>query len=220
MHHSLSNIKAVGVDLDKTLYRDTPEMKDLVFKEIADKILKARPELISLENVYALYGDRKVHHELGSWSKLIELAGVDNPAETAKKCVASAKITNLIERDPDLANIIKDLSKKYFLFIITGSDRTFGYAKLKKIGIDPSLFKFSLYGDDPNFAPKTSPDSFRYFLSQSPYRPNEHIYIGDNPKADIQIPKSLGFKTIVIGPACEDADFSVARIHQIKKLLL
>lgn len=195
-------------------------MRALVFKEMANKILDARPDLTNIENVYALYDDRGLQNKLGSWSKLLELAGVNNPTETAKKCVASAKILNLIERDPNLSKIIEDLSKKYFLFIITGSTRSFGYKKLKKIGINPLLFKFSLFGDDPNFTPKTSPDSFRYFLSQSPYQANEHIYIGDNHKTDIQIPKSLGIKTIVVGQEYEDADFSVARIHQIKKLLL
>lgn len=221
MHQSLFTIRAVGVDLDKTLYVDTPEIRDLIFKEIAGKILEARPELMNLENVYAIYGNREMHLQLSSWSTLLELAGVSNPVEVAKKSVASAKVINLLKSDPDLAKIIKNLSKQYFLFIISGSERKFAYEKLKKIGIDFSLFKFSLFGDDPNFTPKTGPGSFLYFLSQSPFRrPNEHVYIGDNPKTDIQIPKSLGLKTIVVGPACEGADFSVSHIHQIKELLL
>lgn len=220
MHPSFSKIKAVGFDLDKTLYRETPAMRNLVFTEITKRILSVKPDLKTIKNVIKLYGDPTLHAQLGAWSALLAFAGVDNSAEVSKECVASARVVTLIPPDKKLAKIIKNLSQKYHLFLITGSTKSYGTEKLQKIGINPAWFDFSLFADDKNFVSKTSPDSFRYFLTQSSYKPHEHVYIGDNLIADVKNPKSLGMRTILVGSSCVDADFSVTHIHQIGELLL
>ena len=61
---------------------------------------------------------------------------------------------------------------------------------------------------------------FSYFLRISEYPAHEHVYVGDNLKGDILPPKSLGMRTIAVGKEIKEADFSVEKIYDIRKLLL
>lgn len=218
MHPIFAEIEAVGFDLDRTLYADTPEMKRRILEEIASKILEFKPELRNTQRVLAMYRQRAL--AVRSWPKVFEEIGIDKPFETAAACVDRAGIADLIPKDPRLVEILKRLKEKFYLFLITGSIRKKALIKLMKIGIDPNLFSFALFGDDPLFAPKNDPAVFRYFLSQSAYAPREHVYAGDNVETDVRVPRTLGMKTIAVGAESDEADFCVATIHEIETLLL
>lgn len=218
MHPLLSPIKSVGFDLDRTLYQETPEMTDRITENIAIEMLGLRPELENIQNTRRVC--EKKFQELRSWPQVLKKMGVPNPEEIVNRCLGLAEVIDLISKDEELVWILELLHQKFFLFMITGSPQKASLAKLRKIGINPKLFSFLLFGDSPHFFSKNGPESFLYFLSQSPYPPPEHVYIGDNLKSDIIVPKSLGIKTIMVGKLSEAADFSVIRIHDIEKLLL
>lgn len=212
------SIKAVGFDLDKTLYAETPEMEEIVHNAVVLKILEMRPEYGNLQNTRKIFLAK--YQEVKSWSKILLDIGIQNPTEVLMRCLATAHIEDLIQRDEVLINIIEALYKKYFLFIITGSTKMLSFAKLQKIGINPNLFKLSFFGDDERFTSKLEPNNFKYFLSKSQYAPSEHVYVGDNIQTDIIIPKNLGMKTILVGRQSPDADCSIFSIHDIGPLLL
>lgn len=218
MYASLSLIKAVGFDLDRTLYTDTTEMNERVAQEIFKAILKFKPELETIERVRAIY--TKKGEELRSWSRVLEEIGLENSGEVVKDCLDSADITDLIKDDRKLVQIMEQLSQKFFLFLITRSTRNHATKKLSRIGIPSGLFHFSSFGDDPHSLSERFGKNFKYFLSQSPYQPFEHVYIGDNPQTDIIPPKNLGMKTIIVGKYFKEADFSISNIHEIEHLLL
>lgn len=218
MHPGLASVKAVGFDLDRTLYTERPEMTARIEDEMYYAILKFKPELETITRAKEAYEKR--YSALRSWPKVLEEAGLRNPQETVIDCLALAGIADLIARDEELVRVIKLLHKKFFLFLITGSPRNLGIKKLLRIGINPDLFSFTLFGDDRHFFSKHGPESFLYFLSQSPHLPAEHVYIGDNVKTDILVPKSLGIRTMAIGRPCPEADFWVEHIHDIEELLL
>ena len=208
MHSSFSLIKAVGFDLDRTLYPDTPKMNERVAQEIFKAILKFKPELETTEKVETIY--KKRGEELGSWSKVLQELGEKNCQQIINDCLDSADITSLIKEDEKLVQILEQLRRKFFLFLITRSVQNQAVKKLIEIGIRPEIFNFSSFGDK----------NFQYFLSQSPYQPSEHVYIGDNIRTDIVAPKNLGMKTILVGKYFKEADFSVASIYEIECLLL
>lgn len=217
MHALFSLIKAVGFDLDRTLYPDTPEMNERVAQEIFKTILKFKPELETIERAASIY--RKRGKELHSWSKVLREVGVENCREVLNICLDSADITDLIKEDKKLVLIIEELHQMFWLFLVTGSIQSQAIKKLAKIGIRPELFHFSSFGDDPHSLSETSAKNFQHFLSKSPYQPSEHVYIGDDPQRDVIPPKSLGMKTILVGSYSREADFSVTNIHDIKYLL-
>ena len=51
MHKLFSLIKAVGFDLDRTLYTDTPEMRGVIYNTMATKALELKPSLKSVDKV-------------------------------------------------------------------------------------------------------------------------------------------------------------------------
>lgn len=220
MHERFIGIKAVGFDLDNTLYNETPEMKDVAIRKVAEKILEIMPQLETIENAKQTYWEK--YKALGSWSKLFrEEFGIVNPAPILLDCFEKAGTFNLIKKDDSLVASINLLAEKYFLFLITGSSKQLAYLKLGKIGIDPAVFKFSFFADDPFFKSKLMPDNYQYFLSRSRYQPHEHVYVGDTFDSDIFVPKSLGMKTIFVGESpVAEADYSISDIHAIRDLLL
>ena len=218
MHSFFYGIKAVGFDLDRTLYADTQEMSERVAQEVFKAILKFKPELETIEKVGSIY--KKRGEELHSWSKVLAEIGIKNDRKILNGCLDSANIADLIKKDEKLVQIMEELHKKFFLFLITRSERSQAIKKLTRIGIRPELFHFSFFGDDLHALSESFAKNFKYFLSQSPFQPPEHVYIGDDPRMDAIPPKNLGMKTILVGEYSPEADFSVANIYEIEALLL
>lgn len=218
MNATFAVVQAVGFDLDRTLYADVPEMGERIAWAVAAEILKVKPELETIERVMEIYVPecRKV----GSWSKVLQSLGLAEPKQIVNCCLETANIIDLIQPDDRLAAIMRQLSQRLYLFIITGSPRNQSIKKLAKLGIDQKFFSFCLFGDDPQFRPKTQPDSYAYFLSQSPFLPEQHVYVGDNRESDIVIPRALGMKTVAIGRSCSEADACIESIHEIENLFL
>lgn len=217
MHKLLSHVKAVGFDLDRTLYQDTPEMLERINQKVFKAILRFRPELQTIEQVRAMYGTRL--EKFGRWTVLKE-AGIQNYKEICAQCAHSANIIDLIEPDQKLVGIMKALKKRFYLFVLTRSRQGQSFKKLRRIGIRPEIFSFSLFGDDPYSLSTVLDKNFLYFLSQSPFRPTQHVFIGDDLEKDVSIPKSLGLKTILVGRYSSEADFCISHIHKIENLLL
>lgn len=208
MHPCFFQIKAVGFDLDRTLYPDTLEMNERIAQEVFKTILRFKPELETIERVREIYQSRV--EELQNWAKVLKEIGVENCQEVVSSCLNSANIVELIKKDDKLVRILEKLQRRFFLFLITRSTTSEALRKLAKIGIRPELFQFSSFENK----------DFQYFLLLSPYQPREHVYIGDNVQTDIILPKSLGMKTVVVGKYSNEADVSVASIHEIERLLL
>jgi len=211
-------IKSVGFDLDQTLYPPNQEINDLIRNRIARKILENNLGLKDISNVRAIY-DKK-YEEVGSWIKIFNEMGINEPKKELQKCLSDPKIVDFIKRDDKLKEIMKFLSSKYFTFLITNSPKALSIPKLNKIGVGIGIFHYCIFGDSPDFSTKLDGRVFKNYLNSSSYLPNQHVYIGDNLKTDILPPKSLGMKTIAVGKEILEADFSVKNIHNIEKLLL
>src|SRR3989344_4581055 len=193
MHNAFALVRAVGFDLDGTLYATTPEMERIVAEKIIEKVLELEiSQATSVATREFLLGE---HEKARSWSKVLAGLGIENPTAVLANCLATAGIVDIIKKDEALAHLLGSLREKYFLFLISGSLKPLAIKKLGKIGISPDFFNFSFFGDDPRFTSKMEPGNFKYFLSKSPYAPGEHVYIGDSPHTDVFIPKSLGMKT-------------------------
>ena len=113
MNQSLLFIKAVGFDLDRTLYMDTPEMRGVVLHTKLAKILKLKPELETIENVQLIY--QKKCKKTDTWSEVFKIFAAPYSAELVQTCLASAGIIDFINKDTKLTSIINQLSQKYFL---------------------------------------------------------------------------------------------------------
>ncbi|MEK6854753.1 MAG: HAD family hydrolase [Nanoarchaeota archaeon] len=216
MDKFFSSIKIIGFDLDNTLYPISEEIDYRIKAEIAKRILEKKPELNSLEK--AIEFSEKRYSELGSRSQVLREIGLSNPEQIVDECLATADIIDLLKYDKEVASLIKDLSKMFQIFLVTGSPKNLAIAKLKKIGIPAGLFKIKIYGDNPSLK-KIDGSVFNYLLKKSKYAPEQHVYIGDNLLADILPTKALGIKTIAVGRKFKEADYCVDSIKEIRSLL-
>lgn len=218
MNTIFTAVQAIGFDLDRTLYADVPEMGERIAWAVAIEILKLKPELETIERVMEIYVPEC--QRVGSWLKVLQNLGLAEPKQIINRCLETADISDLIQPDDRLAAMMRQLSRRFYLFIITGSPRNQSIKKLAKLGINQKLFNFCLFGDDPQFRPKTQPDSYAYFLSQSHFLPEQVAYVGDNRESDIMVPRALGIKTVAVGHTCSEADTCIENIYEIENLFL
>jgi FMN phosphatase YigB (HAD superfamily) len=221
MHPLFQNIKSVGFDIDNTLYPPSPEIDLRIKKEVAKRILEKKPDLQTLDNALKFSEER--YSELGSRAQVMRSINIPEPGKVMDDCLTKADILDLLSPNEEIISLVKEISKKYQTFLITGNPTLLALPKLERIGIPQSLFHHALYSDSENIT-KTSGLIYKQFLSQSSFPPEQHVYIGDNLKADILPTKALGMKSILVTWSNDrkeqEADASVEKIQDIKSLLL
>lgn len=217
MMQIFKDIKLVGFDLDNTLYENNSEIDYRIATEIAETILKHKPELENIDNARMLCD--KLYEKTGSRTQSLKELGIKNAGQIAYECMERADFLDLIQYDEKLVQLMTEIHNKYSTFLITSSFSNLAAARLRKIGLDEKLFDYILFGESAMPNKKIDGSIFSYFLKKSNYLPQEHVYIGDNLKGDILPAKSVGIRTIAIGNIPE-ADYSVRKIYDIRNLLL
>jgi len=217
-------IEAAGFDLDGTLYRSTPEMDDRIRTEFAKHILEIKPDLKSLEKARQFFESH--YAELQSGKKVLTRAGYRNASEIGERCLVEADITDLLQKDPTLSTILKEIQDRYeFMYLITSSPQDLALKKLDALGINPEVFDHAVFSDTPRAGDKQTGSSFRYLLKVPgcPKAPN-HVYVGDRLKSDITPAYNLRMQTIAItwNPDREipQASLSIPHIHDVREHLL
>lgn len=215
-------IKVVGFDLDGTLYPYTEEIQRRNREEIYGELSGVLG--ISFEEVdktfNCLYNDRN-EECCGSGSRTIERIGKMydkqlNGVGIVHECLGRANVWDLIEENSRLVRMLENLSGKYCLNLITSIHSSLMYHKLERIGIDIGIFNYVFTGENGS---KSDGGIFREWLKLRDFNVDEYLYVGDNEKVDVDVPKSLGIKTCFIGDY-EGADYCVSNIIELEELLL
>ncbi len=210
-------VKFVGFDVDGTLYPSTEEIQKRIRGRIYEKIselcrISLEKSTADFERLYGKYmsGGKAIR-------EIFQLAKVDlGGREIVQEAMQEAKIIDLIEPNPKLVAMIKRLSIKRGLDILTGSEYNFSLEKLEKIGFCRDIFGFVLAADSGN---KSNGELYKKWLQlRKPAMPRKMLYVGDNKKQDIDVPKTLGIKTCFLGEY-EQADFQINSIFDLEKIL-
>ncbi|MDO8509338.1 MAG: HAD family hydrolase [Nanoarchaeota archaeon] len=218
MNILFKKIKAIGFDLDETLYAPNEEINERIRNEIAKRILQNKPDLGNIKNARNLYETNYKKWKSGSLT--LKKLKLENPEQIMHECLSNANVINLIKEDPILTIILNKIKEKYELFLLTGSPSETSMEKIKKIGININIFNNLIFGNTFPEAKKIDSTMFQNFLKTSKYKPDEHVYIGDNLKTDILPAKSQGMKTIYLGNEIQEADYCIKDIYEIEKLFL
>ena len=223
MYDFLKEVRAIGFDLDQTLYPDSPEINNRVRNKIAERLVNISPSFRtsyeSMERARKRFEER--YKILKSGTEVLREAGYANPERVMDDCLAGADVLDLISENPKLKEIFDKLENKYkTLFLITSSPKDLANEKLKKIGISPAIFKYKIYSDTPNTGPKSTGEPFRFILNLSSLHPSQHLYIGDRLKSDILPPKNLGMYAGGVWSEIKEADFSIPHINKLEDVLL
>ncbi len=218
---ALRRVKIIGFDLDGTLYPYTEEIQRRNSEEIYGELSKILG--ISFDKVdevfNRLYNDRN-ESCCGSGSRTIERMGIMygyklNGAEIVQKCLARANVLDLIDGNPKLVEMLISLSKRYCLDLVTSTHSSLMNPKLEKIGIGKALFDYILTGETIS---KSDGAMFRRWLELRCFEADEHLYVGDNNRVDVDIPKGLGIRTCFIGEY-EEADLCIGGITELESIL-
>lgn len=217
-----TEIKAIGFDLDETLYPSDPQINDRIRNRMSESILIKIPELKSLRGARDHFETR--YKELQSGRKvLIEVGYKEAEASRiADEAVSQANIVDLIKKRPSTVRIIRRISGDYCTGLVTSSPEETALRKLEAIGLRPTLFHEKVYGDTPGAGEKQSGQAFRYWLNclrKYDLPPECCLYVGNSLKSDILPAKSNGMKTIGVWSDIPEADLSINSIDELEALI-
>jgi len=213
------DVRAIGYDVDQTLYPDLPEFKNAVraefYKFIALKrgidVAKARDEF---EAAYA---------ELGSSSPAFMKCGIADPREAVRDCLDTADVSRLLQRDHGLVDMMTRLGERgYIQFIITDGRRENTQKKLDALGVTTHMVSPIICWDAPLPAgelKKETGKAFRYVQEYLRLEPERIAFVGNSEKDDIVRPNELGWKTVYVGGVSKLATASIARVLDLEKLV-
>lgn len=214
------NIKVIGFDLDQTLYPKSPEIDEAIQGYIYKKISEHRQ--ISLEEAEGLFKERyKEGKGMGGSSTLRDL-GVPNASEIVQEALERAEISQFLIPDTRTLHLLERIRTAYkHMDLITGSNITNAFKKLEHLRIPPEIFTHVLTSEDGS---KSQGESYMKWLHIYPeFTPDQFLYIGDRPKSDYEIPKSLGIQTILVNVETPDPLLKcpqLTSIFDIETLLL
>lgn len=213
INSNLGNIKAIGFDVDGTLYHASFEMSQAVGKiliERAAKELSRDPDDLAEEYL-------KRRDELRSNTLTLNSFDLDGQ-KIFQEVWDSIEIEKYVSRDNRLITLISELKKKYRLFIITNGTGHQVERKLDFLGLDYHDFDPRIYCYDQGWV-KPEPAPFLAAIESLSLKPEEIVYVGDREDVDIEGAQTVGMKTMFVGGECKKADASCQSVYDIGLLL-
>ncbi len=187
-------IKVISFDLDKTLIAKNFD-KVFWFREIPR--LYAEQYQVSFTAAYktvtAAYRssspDKANWYDLEYWFRRFKLK------HNWKKVIHDLK--HHIRIYKETTPVIKELSKKYRLIVITHSIREF--VKVKQRVENLNGYFYRIYSVPSDFkSTKKDITIFKKILKDLKIRPEEMLHIGDSRKYDYEMPRKAGVKTLLL----------------------
>lgn len=216
---NFSNIKAVGFDVDGTLYHIPTEMNiELGKKVIAEAAAKLGRDSDDFAEEYLREREKYRGNTL-----TLNSFGLDGQ-QIFQKIVDNFPIEKYIEIDKKLVKMIEMLKKKYQIFIITNGTGRQVEQKLQLIGLDYHDFDPRIYCYDQGWV-KPDPAPFLAAIESLKLSPEEIVYVGDREDIDIEGAKTVGMRTIFVGgPLASSglkslADETCENVYDLAKVL-
>ena len=208
-----NQIKAVGFDVDGTLYHATFEMSQEVGKIL---IGRAAKELFrDVDDLAEEYLKRRDEYRGNTLT--LNSFGLDGQ-KIFQEVWDSIAIEKYVTKDLKMMKMIKALKKQYQLFIITNGTGRQVERKLKYLGLDYLDFEPRIYCYDQGWV-KPEPSPFLLAIESLDLKPEEIVYIGDREDIDIEGASAVGMKTIFVGGESQKADLSCEVVYDVELML-
>lgn len=218
-------LKLLAFDLDDTLYSERIYIQE-GFKLVSAYMRKSHG--IDAKEFYKKLASAKKLTPSGKIFDIV-LQNYQLDKKLVKKLIEEYRSQSLrIRLYPGVRSTLKALSKKYALAVVTDGKKVVQYRKLKHLKIT-KYFDTILYTLDlgKNFA-KPSDLAFRQLLKAHKLKPQEALYIGNNPDKDFIGAKKIGMRTVRINQGVykgittdklTDADFTIKNIKDLPSLI-
>lgn len=209
----IKSIKAIGFDVDGTLYQISDEMSITVNRNVIDMAaakLKRDPD--DFQEEYLGVRDRLRSNTLALNSYGLDGEGI------FQKVIDEFPMEKFIGRDRKLIEVIATLKRKYRLFIITNGSGLQVERKLECVGLNKDDFDPRIYSYDQGWV-KPQPEPYLAALEALQMPPEETVYIGDREDTDLETAKALGMKTIYVRGQSALADAAYDSVYDILQVL-
>lgn len=210
---TISGIKAIGFDVDGTLYHIPTEMNMELGKRV---IAEAAKQLSRDPDEFAEEYLREREKYRGN-TLTLNAFGL-NGQEIFQRVVDNFSIEKYVEVDDKLVKLIKQLKKKYQLFLISNGTGRQVERKLKLVGLDYHDFDPRIYCYDQGWV-KPEPAPFLAAIESLNLKPGEVVYVGDRLDIDIEGARAVGVKTVLVGGTSKLADGCCEAVYDIGQLL-
>lgn len=209
----VKQIKAIGFDVDGTLYRYSPEvsiaLSQRVIEVAAAELHRSTDEF---GEAYLVAREKYASNTLA-----LNSLGLDGQ-QIFQKILDQFPLEQHLQPDKKLAKVIHKLGKRYRLFIITNGSGKQVERKLAAIGLDYHDFDPRIYCYDLGWA-KPEPAPFLCAIESLKLEPSEIVYVGDRVEIDIEGARAVGMRTILIGGKSDLADACVESVYDIVSVL-
>jgi len=209
----LSGIKAIGFDVDGTLYHAPDAMSMEVGKILIAKAAEALSrDPDDLAEEYIMRRD-----ELRSNTATLNSFGLEGE-KIFQEVWDGIAIEKYVLPDKKLVKMMGELKKKYKIFLISNGTGTQVERKLTYLGLDYNDFDPRIYCYDQGWV-KPDPQPFLAAIESLEIEPEEIVYVGDREDVDVEGAQAVGMKTIYVGGKSEEADASCETVYDIGLML-
>ena len=209
----MQNIKAIGFDVDGTLYK----MPDHIWMYVGKILIEKAAKLLSKDIDELSEEFLKRREEYRSNTKTLNSFGLDGE-KIFQEVWDAIEVDKYVSKDEKLANMIEKLRKQYRLFIITNGTGRQVERKMTHLGLDYHDFDPRIYCYDQGWV-KPDPQPFLAAIESLEMKPEEIVYVGDREDIDIEGAKAVGMQTIFVGGESDKADASCQTVYDIGLLL-
>ena len=220
-------IRAVGFDLDNTLYDQAQHV--FPFFAVAAAWLGQETGLgpAMLESSF-----RQAWHALGPshpkfFNSVLEQHGVSDAQRVQTLVRMYHGSVCPIETYPGVQSLLKRLRERFALFLVTDGDAAMQRRKIDCLGIAPLFRAVVLTAEHGCRLPKPNVEPFRNAVQQLQCAPSDCLFVGDNPGCDVVGAARAGMRTVRVltGPfraeasAENEPDFTIDSVTDIERVL-
>lgn len=209
----LSGIKAIGFDVDGTLYH-APDAMSL---EVGKILIQKAAEALSRDPDDLADEYLKRREQYRSNTQTLNSFGLEGE-KIFQEVWDGIAIEKYVAKDLKLVKMISELKKKYRLFIITNGTSTQVERKMSYLGLNYKDFDPRIYCYDQGWV-KPEPAPFLAAIESLNLKPEEIVYVGDRQDIDVEGALAVGMKTIFVGGKSEKADVSIDSVYDTLSIL-
>jgi len=224
-----SMLKAILFDLDNTLLDFSGFKRESA--HAAAKAMKKTGIPLSekelYERIFKIYEEKGIEYQRTFGDVLYGLELSQHELERARQAAIIAytkKKYDCIKPRPKVIQVLSSLKRKYKLGIVTDAPREKAWQRLILAGLDGFFYPVVTYNDTLEHKPSLKPFELALFLLK--VKPNEVLFVGDNPERDIIGAKKAGLHTCLAKYGALDfveeqnvADFTLNRFEELKDVI-
>lgn len=214
----IDGINFLSFDLDGTLYKETPQIREAIRASIYSKVgarlwVDEREARELFEVKFSETNSRRL-----TLASLLELSEAE-ASNLLHDWLQEFDIRSYLSRDSGLRELFDTIRKGKIL--ISPSRRFRSVGILQKLGLNELDFNFRTYKDSPEPSDKKSGAVYEYYRDKFGLKSKgSHIlHIGNSVTRDIIPAKRKGLRTVFVGGECAESDYSIQEIYDLGNIL-